>query len=132
MDDHMPAEPETRRASWLVYAATFAVALPVKYVVSSGPMQILAPAPYAYSNTGGGFGGGMASVGFGGRMGAVVGFGGGMGPVGRWDTPVCIVYAPLERLAETEWVGETLTDYWDWWNQRFGSSVKRRFVKSAH
>jgi hypothetical protein len=38
-DDHMAAESETRDSSWLVYATTFAVVLPVQYVLSSGPAQ---------------------------------------------------------------------------------------------
>ena len=37
----MPAEPETRNSSWLVYATTFAVVFPVLYVLSSGPAQCI-------------------------------------------------------------------------------------------
>jgi hypothetical protein len=40
-DDHMPAEPEARRASWLIYATTFGAVLPVSYVLSSGPAQCI-------------------------------------------------------------------------------------------
>jgi hypothetical protein len=41
-DDHMPAEPESKPGSWLVYTTVAAVLFPLLYAISWGPVGSLA------------------------------------------------------------------------------------------
>src|SRR5260370_32978999 len=97
----MPAEAETRRASWLMYATSFAVVLPVLYVLSSGPAQCIERNEAGFLTIGQMFVGDDLSIPF--RQG---------GLYSRWTSPLREIFSPLDWLSMKSSSCRILTSAW--------------------
>jgi hypothetical protein len=102
-DDHMPAASETRDSSWLVYAATFAVVLPILYIVSSGPAQCIERTETGGLTVGHLYVKNDLSIPY--RQGSFAYY--------RWAPPIRKIFEPLEWLSGKSTAGQVLNWYWN-------------------
>jgi hypothetical protein len=110
-DDHMPAESETCRGSWLVYSTTFAVVLPVLYVLSSGPAQCIERTDAGTFTVGRLFVKGDLNPWV--KDDLSIPFRQGSFALCRWAPPIRKIYTPLELLSERSATGKILGWYWN-------------------
>jgi len=99
----MPADSETQRGSWLIYATAFSIALPVLYVLSSGPAQCIERTEAGSYTLGALFTKDDLSIPY--RQGSFVMY--------RWTPPINMLFLPLECVPRNSGPAKTLNWYWN-------------------